>query len=73
MSQPSVEERLSALKSAVAQLKAQRGEAPRDWRAIVGTFADDPIYDRAMRYGREYRESLRPGARKRGKQADDRA
>ena len=29
----------------------------RGWRAIVGTFANDPIYDEAMRLGREWRES----------------
>ena len=32
----------------------------RGWQAIVGTFADDPLYEEAMRLGREYRESLRP-------------
>jgi hypothetical protein len=29
------------------------------WEKIVGTFADNPVYDEAMRLGREYRESLR--------------
>ena len=27
------------------------------WQAIVGTFADDPLYEEAMRMGREWRES----------------
>lgn len=27
------------------------------WEQRAGTFADDPIYDEAMRLGREYRES----------------
>ena len=35
-----------------------------DWRAMAGVFANDPLFEQAMRYGREYRESLKP---KRGK------
>ena len=27
------------------------------WQAIVGTFVDDPLYEEAMRLGREWRES----------------
>lgn len=29
----------------------------RGWQAIVGTFADDPLYEEAMQLGREWRES----------------
>lgn len=29
------------------------------WETIYGTFANDPMYDEAMKLGREYRESLR--------------
>ena len=29
----------------------------RGWKAIVGTFADDPLYEEAMRVGREWREN----------------
>jgi hypothetical protein len=29
----------------------------RGWRAIVGTFENDPLYDEAMQKGREWRES----------------
>lgn len=29
----------------------------RGWQAIVGTFADDPFYEEAMRLGREWREA----------------
>ncbi|ACK65659.1 conserved hypothetical protein [Rippkaea orientalis PCC 8801] len=32
------------------------------WEQIVGTFADDSVYDEAMKLGREYRESLRPNS-----------
>jgi hypothetical protein len=31
----------------------------RGWQAIVGTFADDPLYEEAMRLGREWRDSQR--------------
>lgn len=29
----------------------------RGWKAVIGTFADDPLYDEAMRRGREWREN----------------
>ena len=41
---------------------------PPWWERIDETFADDPIYEQAMKLGLAYRESLRPGkpkARKR--------
>lgn len=31
------------------------------WKALHGRWADNPVFDEAMRLGREYRESLRPG------------
>jgi len=30
------------------------------WEQIAGTFENDPIYEKAMQLGREYRQSLRP-------------
>lgn len=65
MAETSLEERLAALEVEVAQLKQRlEGEQPPDavpwWKKIVGTFANDPEYDEAMRLGREYRESFRP-------------
>jgi hypothetical protein len=59
---------LTALEAEVTQLK-QKVETivpePKPWwRATAGSFADDPIYEEAMRLGREYRESLRPKASK---------
>ena len=62
----SVEKRLVALEQEVAKLKAQAksGGGATDsrpwWEQIWGTFANDPAFEEAMRYGREYRESLRP-------------
>ena len=30
------------------------------WEQIAGTFENDPIYEKAMQLGREYREALQP-------------
>jgi hypothetical protein len=59
-----LEARMIALEKEVALLKQQIAaratpETPR-WRKIAGSFADDPMYEEAMRLGRAYRESLRP-------------
>jgi hypothetical protein len=64
MAVPDIELRVAALEAEVAQLK-QKLEAvikPAKpwWQEIYGTFADDPLYEKAMRLGHEYRESLRP-------------
>jgi hypothetical protein len=65
MATTSLEERVEALESELAELKRQlgQGKACTDvpwWERIYGTFADSPDYEEAMRLGREYRESLRP-------------
>jgi hypothetical protein len=64
----SLRARVEALEAEVARLKERLGETRRDkgdWvKEITGTFANDPIYDEAMRLGREYRESLRPKPRR---------
>jgi hypothetical protein len=75
MSEPArtvIEARLSALEAEVRRLcgvVAQlHPKAPEPWwRAIAGTFADDPAFDEAMRLGRKYRESLRPKPRRKSK------
>jgi hypothetical protein len=30
------------------------------WERIAGSFAEDPMFEEAMRLGREWRESFRP-------------
>lgn len=62
MTNTEIEKRLEILEAEVASLKS-KVEEKKDkgenqwWNEIAGTFADDPIYDEAMRLGREYRES----------------
>ena len=63
-----IETRVAILEVEVERLRAKvdangPGAGPW-WERIVGTFADDPVYDQAMQLGRRYRESLRPKAPK---------
>jgi hypothetical protein len=59
-----VERRIAELESRVDTLQRVVGDSltaqtskKRGWRAIVGTFSNDPLYEEAMRLGREWRES----------------
>jgi len=54
-----IEERVKSLEEEVAGMKALLGGAPPrgpDWERTVGTFEGDPLFQEAMRLGREYRE-----------------
>lgn len=59
-----IEKRLAVLEAEVASLKSKvekkddKNEVPW-WKQRIGMFADDPIYDEAMRLGREYRLAQR--------------
>jgi hypothetical protein len=69
-SRSELEQRVTDLEAEVSNLK--RKVATLDtvrpwWEQIMGTFEDDPIYDEAMKRGRQYRESLRPKASPKGK------
>jgi hypothetical protein len=58
-----LKQRVAALEQSVAGLQ-QRQETNRSARAwlddLYGKFAGDPIFARAMKLGRKYRQSLRP-------------
>ncbi len=65
MATATIEERLATLETRLDALQGQVQDClpltfptkpKRGWKAIVGTFADDPLYDEAMRRGREWRE-----------------
>jgi hypothetical protein len=68
MADESLEKRVAALEQEVARLRelieANKQEERPGWEKIVGSFANDPIYEEAMRLGREYRESQRPKSRR---------
>jgi hypothetical protein len=74
MAKQTLAARVAALETQLAQLQTQLAQpAPpqKDWLdEWYGAFADDPLYDEAMRLGREYRESLRPKLAKKSKRAN---
>ena len=66
MSTQTIEERLAAVETKLEQLQREKeqnqaqdkaAEEPRGWRRIVGIFADNPAFEEAVHYGREWRES----------------
>lgn len=69
MTATTVEERLTTLETRLDSLQrllddraSQQRTATKEkrgWQAIVGTFANDSLYEEAMRLGREWRESQR--------------
>ncbi len=63
MATSELELRVSALEKELAKLKeklARDGKSDLPWwKQISGAFADDPLFDEAMRLGREYRVNLR--------------
>ncbi|MDQ2746931.1 MAG: hypothetical protein M3T96_06705 [Acidobacteriota bacterium] len=63
MTSSEIETKFKTLESEIAVLKekVEKIEKPKLpwWQEIAGTFANDPIYDEAMRLGREYRLSQR--------------
>jgi hypothetical protein len=62
MSNSEIEDRLAVLETEVAHLKQQLVSSAAQmpwWEKNLGTFANDPMYEEAMRLGQEYRQSLR--------------
>ncbi len=63
MASSSLEQRVADLETEVATLKRKLANLDMTtpwWEQIAGTFENDPIYEKAMQLGREYRQSLRP-------------
>ncbi|MGO9915764.1 MAG: hypothetical protein ACLQIB_13800 [Isosphaeraceae bacterium] len=77
MASVDLEQRVATLEAEVASLRA-RIETPTAakhlpwWERIAGSFDHDPLYEEAMRLGREWRESFRPKATRRKKQPNAR-
>jgi hypothetical protein len=67
MAKSSVEARFAAIEAEIAQLKKQvasNDKAQSNWLTeTFGVYADFPEYDQVIKYGRQYRESLRPSAK----------
>ena len=59
-----LEDRVAVLEREVERLKLRMEDAAPCpqlwWERVFGAFADAPVFDEAMRLGREYRKSLRP-------------
>jgi len=59
-----LEARVAALEVEIAGLKKRLEEKPASpkpwWKEIAGGFANDPIFEEAMKLGEQYRRSLRP-------------
>jgi len=64
MSSTELEKRITVLEADLANLKRKvegTGIAHPWWERIAGTFEKDAVYQKAMKLGRQYRQSLRPG------------
>ena len=62
MSQPSIEQRLVAVETAVRDLQHLLANAPptSNWlERITGSFKDNPAFDEVVKYGRQWREANR--------------
>jgi hypothetical protein len=60
MAAQTLEDRVAALEKEITRLKAKvegAGSGTPWWEKIAGTFENDPIYEEAMKLGREYRQS----------------
>ncbi len=63
MSAQTLEERLTAVEIELQKLKQEKEQNTQPekavpwWEQIRGQFKDDPMYEEAMRLGREWRES----------------
>lgn len=67
MAQLTLEKRLAALESVVAELRApqKRGNRKKDWRRTIGMFTGDEMMKRIDEEALKYREADRRKARSR--------
>jgi hypothetical protein len=65
MTTTEIERRLTALEDEMAFLKSGARSQNRWWDKIAGAFANDPLFEEAMRAGRQWREAETPGSKKR--------
>ena len=58
-----LEQRLAALETAVAEIQRRLGLKPaseRWWEKIIGLGGDNPDFDKMVQYGQEIRQADRP-------------
>jgi hypothetical protein len=63
MAKENHEQRILDLEKEVANLRdkfQKLAATPPWWERIAVTFADDPIYEKAMKLGRDYRRAQKP-------------
>jgi hypothetical protein len=59
--------RVATLEATLEQIREQIAHGARQrtwWREDAGRFEEDPVFDEIVELGRAFRESQRPGARK---------
>lgn len=60
MASTALSKRVAVLEAELATLKNKIDGKELWWERIAGTFENDPIYEKAMKLGRQYRQSQRP-------------
>jgi hypothetical protein len=70
-----LEQRLAAVEAELTQLKNQLNKNKEPWwKAWMGAFQDDPHFEKAMKYGQQWRRGHKPkSAKKTRKPKNDRA
>lgn len=60
--EPLIEQRLSAVEAAVAELRKRLPTPPsNDWlQQVIGCLKDEPAFEEVLAYGRAYRDADRP-------------
>jgi hypothetical protein len=65
MSNKQIRERLDSIQQELDELRRSiAGGKPSEWRAAAGSFANDPLFEKAMKFGADYRKSMRPKQRR---------